>query len=44
VWFASNDPCVVYSCAAGVAKDPQAHIVVTQVDCNEFYCEVVSRQ
>ncbi|KAH8334541.1 hypothetical protein KR059_011251, partial [Drosophila kikkawai] len=42
VWFAAKDPCLVYSCAAGVAKDPQAHIVVTQVDCNEFYCEVGS--
>ncbi|XP_001357249.3 laccase-2 [Drosophila pseudoobscura] len=42
VWFASQDPCLVYSCAAGVAKDPQAHIVVTQVDCSEFYCEVGS--
>ncbi|KAH8329363.1 hypothetical protein KR074_008677, partial [Drosophila pseudoananassae] len=42
VWFSAKDPCLVYSCAAGVAKDPQAHIVVTQVDCNEFYCEVGS--
>ncbi|KAH8293300.1 hypothetical protein KR018_012343, partial [Drosophila ironensis] len=42
VWFSAKDPCLVYTCAAGVAKDPQAHIVATQVDCNEFYCEVGS--
>ncbi|XP_030377482.1 iron multicopper oxidase fer1 [Scaptodrosophila lebanonensis] len=42
VWFASSDPCTVYSCAAGVEKEPLAHIVETKVDCNEFYCEVGS--
>ncbi|XP_002067090.2 L-ascorbate oxidase [Drosophila willistoni] len=43
VWFGARDPCLVYTCAAGVETDaPQAHIVVTQVDCNEFYCDVGS--
>ncbi|XP_002057875.2 uncharacterized protein Mco1 [Drosophila virilis] len=40
VWFDAQDNCLVYTCAAGVGNEPQAHIVVTQIDCNEFYCDV----
>ncbi|KAH8418852.1 hypothetical protein KR222_004583 [Zaprionus bogoriensis] len=42
VWFDARDNCLVYSCAAGVGSRPQAHIVVTQIDCSEFYCDVGS--
>lgn len=44
VWFDAKDNCLVYSCAAGVGALPQAHIVVTQIDCSEFYCDVVRIQ
>ncbi|KAH8376771.1 hypothetical protein KR093_001265, partial [Drosophila rubida] len=40
VWFDAQDNCLVYSCAAGVGAEPQAHIVVTPIDCSEFYCDV----
>ncbi|XP_030081054.1 laccase-2 [Drosophila hydei] len=40
VWFDTQNNCLVYTCAAGVGTEPQAHIVVTQIDCNEFYCDV----
>ncbi|EDW12406.2 uncharacterized protein Dmoj_GI17664 [Drosophila mojavensis] len=40
VWFDAQNNCLVYTCAAGVGTEPQAHIVVTQIDCNEFYCDV----
>ncbi|XP_034099549.2 uncharacterized protein LOC117564761 [Drosophila albomicans] len=40
VWFDAQDNCLVYSCAAGVGNEPQAHIVVTPIDCSEFYCDV----
>lgn len=40
VWFDAQDNCLVYSCAAGVGNKPQAHIVVTPIDCSEFYCDV----
>ncbi|XP_017843672.2 uncharacterized protein LOC108600530 isoform X2 [Drosophila busckii] len=42
VWFDTRDICLVYSCIAAADLKLQPHIVVTPIDCNEFYCNVGS--